>query len=388
MENGHRTGADGVTVVAQERGQSAPTLADAIREGLSRREALRLGHRLASEVASSHARGMIHGALTPRSILLDRSGGLEIVASDAESDRALYLLRYASPEVARREDPTNASDVFSLTLIVREIVEGIPARRAEGEEVALEAIDGRVSVPHEFDGELKGLVALGASPHPDQRPTAAQFAAAFKGESQVRSFGKQEWLVAFAAVAALLMLVFLLRRAAKDRDLADQQVRDSRAAIEGLLAGTYPELGRVQSVEVLADAGERALASLEAAEEWDADTRVLIAKARMWNGELQLRLGADAKAREHFERAIEVADAAPTPELDALVRIPALVELSALASERHDDQLAGEFLNRAIDLGDLIDDPGSELNLALGRAEIRRSNLALTAKTPDENSAR
>ncbi|MEL6429950.1 MAG: hypothetical protein AAFP22_13050 [Planctomycetota bacterium] len=367
----------------------APTLGDAIREGLSRREALRLGERLAAEIAARHARGLVHGALTPRAVILQRDGTVGVLEPDEAGERVLQVLRYASPEIARREEPSVGSDTFSLALIVRELVEGIPARRSEGEQVALDAVDGRVSVPHGFEGELQGLLVLAASPHVDQRPSAAHFAAALRGATQIRGVSRKEALVALVAALAVLMLVFAMRRSAAAREVADQQFADSRAAIEGLLAGTYPELGRVRDVARLAQAGERALASLDVPDAaQDPDGASLLARALLWNGRAQLRLGDVARARAHFERAVEVVDAAPTASLDGEVRLPSLLELCTLAIEAHDLEAAQALNDRAIELGEAVESPGPEVRLALGRAQIQRGQFALDATGTDEDTAR
>lgn len=366
---------------APVRATGAPTLQDALAEGLSRKEALRLALRLSKAVAAWHARGLVHGRLTPRAVLLDSKGDVSLREPGESGEKALYLLRYASPEVARREDPGVAADVFSLGLIVRELLEGVPARRAEGEQVALEAVDGRVSVPHGLEGELHGIAVLAASPHAENRPSASQFVAALQGESQFKGFSGQEWIVAAVALAAVVMLVLLLRRSAAERDIAHQQFEDSRAAIEGLLAGTYPELDRVQDVAQLAEAGERALASIRVTADGErtAASEAALARALLWNGEAQIRLGADERAREHYEAAVEVAARVADPELDAEVRIPALLALSGLAAERHDRERAGSLLDQAVALGDQAGDTSHALVLSLAKAHLDRGRIALAS---------
>ena len=65
---------------ALNTGTAAPNLDDAIREGLSPKEARRLALRTAEAIAAMHARGDVHGDLTPRSILLARGGSVSMVS--------------------------------------------------------------------------------------------------------------------------------------------------------------------------------------------------------------------------------------------------------------------------------------------------------------------
>lgn len=336
----------------KNNGTSSPSLDDAIREGLSPKEAKRLALSTAEAIAAMHARGDVHGELTPRSVLLARSGGVSIVAADAPQP-ALYRMRYASPEAARREELGQGADVFALSLIVRELIEGIPARRGTGDDLVMEAIDGRVSVPQGIEGELVSLAALAASPHPENRPSASAFAAALKSSGQFKGFAKQDWLIIGAALAAILMLAFMLRESTRERARSTQQFEDARAAFEGFLGGIYPELDRVENIAPLAEAGRNALSSMETMleEERSPRDRLLLARTLLWNGEAERVQGNQDAAIQLFERAVARAEALDEPEVAADIILDAETALGDLEVARREFGSATAHYGSAISIG-------------------------------------
>ena len=362
---------------------SAPSLEDAIREGLSPKEARRLALRTAEAIAAMHAREEVHGDLSPRSVLLSRGSDVSILPPGAPQP-ALYRMRYVSPEAARREELEQGADVFALSLIIRELIEGIPARRGTGDELAMEAVDGRVSTPHGLEGELSSLAVLAASPHPETRPTASQFAAALKGASQFKGFAKQDWLIIGAALAAILMLAFMLRESTRERARSTQQFEDARAAFEGFLGGIYPELDRVETIVPLAEAGRRALASMEVMteEERTPRDRQLLARTLLWNGEAERVQGEDDVAKGLFERAVERAKTLDDPSVASSIMLDAETALGELAVARRDVLAAAKHFGNAMNIGrtQLMQEPESRDNrIAYARALIGAGHLKMSS---------
>ena len=370
---------------------SSPSLEDAIQEGLSPKEARRLALRTAEAIAAMHARDEVHGDLTPRSVLLSRGSGVSVLPPGIPQP-ALYRMRYVSPEAARREDLGQPADVFALSLIVRELIEGIPARRSSGDELAMEAIDGRVSSPHGLEGELVSLAAQAASPHADTRPTASQFAAALKGASQFKGFAKQDWLIIGAALAAILMLAFMLRESTREQARSTQQFEDARAAFEGFLGGIYPELDRVEKIAPLAEAGRSALASMEVMteEERTPRDRALLARTLLWNGQAERVQGNSDAAKDLFERSVDRAKMVDDPDAASAIILDAETALGEISVELRSVRSAEDHFRNAMDIGraQMLEKPDSRDNrIKFARALIGAGDLQLSKEGDNSEKA-
>ena len=75
-------------------------------------ERLRLARELARAVSALHARGRVHGALSPSAVLV--VGGAVVLAPPATAQPPLARAGYAAPEVARGGRATRRSDAFAL----------------------------------------------------------------------------------------------------------------------------------------------------------------------------------------------------------------------------------------------------------------------------------
>jgi serine/threonine protein kinase len=96
---------------------------------------LAIGFQIAEALAAAHACGTIHGDIKPANILLRRDRYVKVVdfglarkvmteTTASGSIPALGTLRYMSPEQARGEPLTPASDVFSFGLVLYELMTG------------------------------------------------------------------------------------------------------------------------------------------------------------------------------------------------------------------------------------------------------------------------
>jgi tetratricopeptide (TPR) repeat protein len=102
---------------------------------------LGIGCQIASALESAHARGTVHGDITPANILI--SGGGEATLLDA----GVPTVNYLSPEQVRGEAIDARSDLFSLGAVLYEMTAGRQAFGGQAAEAVSDAILHRDPVP-------------------------------------------------------------------------------------------------------------------------------------------------------------------------------------------------------------------------------------------------
>lgn len=173
-----------------------PYIVSELCEGGSLAALLEAGHILASSQALvvtlecaralnyGHEQGAIHRSLTPRNVLFTDDQqvrisdyGLAQVLADApvaHASRALENVRYASPEQARGRPVGEASDLYSLALVVNEAVSGTPPHVAE---TVVGTLMERAESPATLDpllGNLLPPLERCGRVDPEQRPEAEE----------------------------------------------------------------------------------------------------------------------------------------------------------------------------------------------------------------------
>jgi eukaryotic-like serine/threonine-protein kinase len=102
---------------------------------LSLRDVLRIGRQSADALDYAHSQGIVHRDIKPSNILLDRAGRVKIadfgIAKMAGQSTELTLVgsvmgspQYLSPEQIKGEDLDGRSDIFSLGVVIYEILSG------------------------------------------------------------------------------------------------------------------------------------------------------------------------------------------------------------------------------------------------------------------------
>jgi serine/threonine protein kinase len=175
------------------------------------------GRQIAEALAASHARGIIHRDIKPENLILRRDGYTKILDFGLAADRRVATdslpmgtVRYMSPEQGRAAALTPATDVFSLGIVLFELVTGVhpfaPGASSDTTLSVVHAIAGAEAevppqhaarIPEAFGQLLREMLAK----RPEARPSAASVAARLAEIAGEASAGQpaRKWYVAAAA---------------------------------------------------------------------------------------------------------------------------------------------------------------------------------------------
>src|SRR5688572_200382 len=130
---------------------------------------------------------LVHRDVSPSNVLLSLSGEVKLtdfgIAKRAEQETQAGAVRgkfaYISPEQARNEQISPRSDVFSVGILLWELITSRRLFSGLGDLEALRAVrEVKVPRPREvdsrLDAEVEALVMSALSPTPSNRPTAGQ----------------------------------------------------------------------------------------------------------------------------------------------------------------------------------------------------------------------
>lgn len=165
------------------------TLRDYIHEqgSLSVERALSIITPVASALAAAHKLGIVHRDIKPENILVSKEGRIKIAdfglarglllgnTMTAESSVILGSVSYLSPEQVQRGVADSRSDIYSLGIVLFEILTGQkPYQGEDPVQVAIKHVNERVPAPSSLKpsitADLDELVLSATNIDPDKRP--------------------------------------------------------------------------------------------------------------------------------------------------------------------------------------------------------------------------
>jgi eukaryotic-like serine/threonine-protein kinase len=198
-------GESGQPYLAMEfvEGESLTAYADS--HGLGIRERLQLFRQVLAATAHAHRHLVVHRDLKPANILIDKSGQVKLLdfgiakllddedaAANAQDltrmGGRVMTLRYAAPEQASGATITTATDIYSLGVILHELVTGTSPYRAVregkafteaalvGEDPAMPSSAAPANLARKVKGDLDAIILKAMRRDPAQRyPSIEQF---------------------------------------------------------------------------------------------------------------------------------------------------------------------------------------------------------------------
>lgn len=185
-------------------------------------EVIRLGAQIVDALGAAHAHGIIHRDIKPENVMVrsdalvkvldfglaENIGGIE---NSVTALLAAGTLRYMSPEQANRGKLTTATDIFSLAIVLYELVTGrhpFPADTALGTLKAI-TLDSPQSPSRwvEIPPALELLILEMLEKDPERRPSAAEVAKRLEEMRNPAQPRERTWRVPGGLAAASAVLV-------------------------------------------------------------------------------------------------------------------------------------------------------------------------------------
>lgn len=372
---------------------------------------LRVAASIAHALVAAHADEIIHRDLKPQNVMLADDGEVKVLdfglahslaqavklpetdggdpkqGPDATARPGTFRTEvgiitgtpmFMSPEQARGESLTTASDIFSFGLLLQWLFSGQPPypEGLSSRDVVLHAIQGKTVPLENTPGDVRRLIERMTSLMPTMRPTAVEVRDQLQRMIEKPMRRVRQGLVAAVCLLLLLgstisTLGFLMARRAKAKALEEAIVANTSLDMleEFLVAADPGEMGRELKVVQLLDEFEERLMELD---------QLPLVQARLLTtcASTYLGLGMTERAEEYSGKALAIQKhhlGIRDPQTLTTMNLAARIAFQQGRLEACQDLLQETLVHRRDVLGETHRDVlQSERNMAVLLAELGR----------------
>ena len=155
---------------------------------LNWKETLHFAIQIAKALDHAHSRGIVHRDIKPHNVMVLKNGSVKVAdfgiarvmsKSNTLTKEALGSVHYISPEQAKGGNVDNRSDLYSLGVVMYEMMTGRPPYDGETPvSVAIQHINGKPQMPSilnpNIPGGLEQIIMKAMEGEPDKRYSSAQ----------------------------------------------------------------------------------------------------------------------------------------------------------------------------------------------------------------------
>ena len=161
------------------------TLKSKIKRGpMDLREAIRIAIQVGEGLAKAHARGIVHRDIKPANVMVTDDGvakildfGLAKLAGQVrltKTSSTLGTVAYMSPEQARGDDVDDRTDIWSLGVVLYEMIAGRLPFKGEHEQAMMYSISNEEPLPlpslhPDVSKDVQGILGRALAKRPDER---------------------------------------------------------------------------------------------------------------------------------------------------------------------------------------------------------------------------